>query len=239
MNKILKEIDEYLIKNEVNQNTLIEVINLYDLYNIINKELEDLRYLLNDSLLKKKYKKAFFNLSKYYNETVNSMKIRFSGYRDILRINFYIKYWDIFSVSKKPNETKIEINNGDSIYLKNMNTKINKFIYDNYNLILQEFSILEKYVNILGPINFIKTSNFNFYLENELFVVPVIYNDCGINRMDININEKCDLHKYINGKVFRKNIINLYINKNKEKILKSIAVPYLDLPEDIKKVYDN
>lgn len=35
MNKILKEIDEYLIKNEVNQNTLIEVISLYDLYNII------------------------------------------------------------------------------------------------------------------------------------------------------------------------------------------------------------
>lgn len=227
---LMDEIKEFLSKDIVNcENSLVEVINLYDLYNIINDELEELRKIHIDSKIQKKLNAI--------NNFLSANKKMFS----FLCISS--DRCSIFFVDNKfaKNFLTVYKDNGiDEIYFNREQNKENKLVYKfinkNYDLIFETLNMLERYKKLIDTKNKIKHKQ---VFTNDLFEIFLYFDEQGVTNIKININRYHKLSNESLKKWHRRENIDDFINKNKNKILKRIPVNLYELNDPFKNLYDS
>jgi len=230
---LLNKIKKYLNKNEINYNTNNEIISAYDLYNIINEELEGLRNITVNSKINKKLRTLA--LFKFFSELdFNSYVI---GDEDTCTIFFQKSHsFEDFCTALKV----CKDNNVNEIYFgedKNHCNKIfYKFVKNNYNLILETLQTMEDYVKLLGNLDLFyhKTTN----IKDSLFKVKLEINSKGVVEYEISILDTNELFEEYNKKWYKREGIYEFANKNAEAILKRMSVSPYELKEPFKKLYD-
>lgn len=242
--KLLEEINLFLTKEEVNnENTNTEIISLYDLFIIMDKEFEKLRKLSN---IDKTYCQKLRTFRKYLFGRYDDFFIRndccVDIYADENISKIILKNSDSDMADDFYRISIIKDNNKDELYLdKTMdwhNKQICKFIKKNFDSLLDTLSNIEEYYNLLG-----KTSNkdkelFSFDGSTNLFTYQIIYDKNGNSRLNYYISPKHPLYgeckkNYLN----KKNIIE-YVDENKVNILKRIPISVNELPVRVLNIYN-
>lgn len=242
--KLLEEINLFLNKEEVNSiNTNTEIISLYDLYNVMDKEFENLRKLSN--------------VDKTYCQKLRTFRIYLFGRYD----DFFIKssycvdiYADeniskiIFSNSDSENADDfyrisiIKDKNKDELYLDKTvgwhNKQICKFIKNNFDSLLDTLSNIEEYYNLLG-----KTSNkdkewYHFNDSNDLFMYRITYDKNGYISLNYHLSSEHPLYEECKKNYLNKKNIIEYVDENKVNILKRIPISVNELPVKILNIYN-
>ena len=214
--KLLNEIKEYLKERKTkNENT----VSIYDLIQIINDEMKKFKTVFNPRFLTLgKYE--YFYKSNYDKSSIHIYKIHFQ-FGDYVR-----KCTSIYKDK-----------NSKDIYIPDMDESSKRFVKMNYNKILEIFSTLEYYQDILGeietdrPISYfnVKDNLFNIYLElsgEDL-------------RVDIKLNRNNELYDEYNKIYFVNKPIKQIVAENKEFILRNFYVDLEKLPDPIKNLYYN
>lgn len=242
--KLLEEINLFLNKEEVNsKNTNIEIISLYDLYIIMDKEFENLRKL---SAIDKIYCQKLKSFRKYlfgrYDEFFikNSYCVDIYADENISKITFKNSDSEIADDFYKISIIKDK--NKDELYLdKKMdwhNKQIYKFIKNNFDSLLDTLYNIEEYYNLLG-----KTSNknkelFSFEGSNNLFIYKIIYDKNGCICMKYYISQDHPLYEECKKNYLNKKNIMEYVEENKIDILKRIPISINELPTSILNIYN-
>ena len=215
-NLIKNKIIEFINKEEKNnQKNNMEIINLYDFFNIINGELEEFRNLILNLELKEKIEK----FSIFTRKMVPT--IRVTKDKTIIRFGNE-KTYDIVEIWKNKKNFFLHIDN----LAVDKNEHFNKFKEKNYELILNILIKIEEYTDLLGGLIY----NFTNF-ENDLFEASLIIAPNG--EVDIKITPK------IGNMLFnqRKDISKL-IQDHKEEILKRIIISPHKLEDPFKNIYN-
>jgi len=213
-NILLNEIKEYLKKDEVDKtNTCVEIISAYDLYHIVNNELEGLRNITINSKINKKIKDSF--IKSFMTSKFHYTRLRASNDKTILVIcergysNKLERYYndEIVLVIKDRNINDIYINNLND----EDNKQIHKFIKKNYNLILETLSIREYYYDLL------KQYMGFFNISDDLFTAKLFYTGDGEVNVDINIADNHKFQSEYSKKWYKRESISDFVEKTKMK----------------------
>ena len=223
----LNRINKYLNKKHLNKETAkVEVIDLYELSNILNDEFSELNFIYIDNELQK-------NILKFYK------------YRDIFSRE---KPKIIFSYDKKASYIRLIEKNNDELKfstkkdIKGMfshqyldeNKALYKFYKENYSLILDNLLNLLKYCDLLGsgPIEEL------IYKDDTLKIILFISN---IGEVNFKIYPSFN-NDYMNEEYYKKyndkESIDDFVNKNLGEILKGIFTNVDNLPLWIQKVIE-
>ena len=242
--KLLEEINIFLNKEEINSiNTNTEIISLYDLYIIMDKEFENLRKLSN--------------IDKTYCQKLRTFRNYLFGRYD----DFFIKSSCCVDIYADENISKIIFSNSDSdvaddfyrisiikdknkdeLYLDKTidwhNKQICKFIKKNFDSLLDTLSNIEEYYNLLG-----KTSNkdkewYYFNGSTTLFIYRITYDKNGYIRLNYYISPEHPLYEECNKNYLNKKNIMEYADENKISILKRIPISINELPINILNIYN-
>lgn len=228
---LLNEIKTFLAQEEIKEeDTNVEVISLYDLYNIINKELEDLRNITQNSKLDKKLKKSKLNASlsnqKFYSRT--------NAYREYSSIELVMDdknnyYRGCFTIYKDKGSDQIRLSAAKNEHNKCFYNIIKK----HYDLILEILNKLENYVELLGEL----TINESNYVYN-LFTVELNFDYNGIVKFKININKDHKLSAEYNKVWYKRETIPEFLKKHQEDILKRLPISIYELTGNFKVLYE-
>lgn len=237
---LLNEINDFLNKDiEVDNNTNVEVISMYDLYSAVESELRELRELLkeNSKLYKKILRTKEFTLKNYkydiyYNCGIQDIEIE--GHE-----NFVYLFINTCGEKDKIHITKSR--GIDDICINEEKNKGNKFIYDftknNYDYIMEIVTKIEAYVDLIGVIEK-EPQEHNMSNSNNLFSVFLNYNTKGNVNLEIGINERHPLASEYSKNWMKRERICDYANKHQDQILKRIMINTFEIPENFKKIYD-
>ena len=233
--RLLNEIKDYLNKEEINgENFKNEIISLYDLYNILNDELEGLRNITINSQINKKlnslyYKYRFKNI--FYGEIKadkNKSEIKIKDKSSCNPDNIFHNWYEL---------TVFKDKNIDEIYFSDKKDNINKYLYvfirKNYDLILETLTTAEYYVDLLGKLTYF-TSTFS----DDLFVVKLSINEKGEVIVNVEIKKEHELYDEFYKNWYKRENIYDFTNNHKEEILKRIPVLPYTLKEPFKNIYD-
>ena len=228
---LLNEIKMFLAQDEIKEeDTNVEVISLYDLYCIINKELEDLRNITQNSKLDKKLKKSKLQISlsnKYFQVRTTA----YQSYSSIELVRFDKDNYDrdTFTIYKD--------NGSNQIRLSNHQTEYNKCFYSiirkHYDLILEMLNGLERYVELLGDL---KGDN-STYIYN-LFNVELNFDYKGNVKFNISINKSHKLYDECNKVWYKRETIPEFLVKHQEEILKRLPISIYELKDNFKVLYE-
>jgi len=242
--KLIEEINLLLNKEEINsENTNVEIISLYDLVIIMDKEFEKLRKLSN---IDKTYCQKLRTFRTYLFGRYDDFFIKSSCCVDIYADENISKI--IFSNSDSENADDfyrisiIKDKNKDELYLDKKtdwkNKQICKFIKKNFDFILDTLFNIEEYYNLLG-----KTSNkdkdlFSFEGSTNLFIYQIIYDKNGSIRLNYYISPEHPLYEECKKNYLNKKNIMEYVDENKVDILKRIPISVNELPVKILNIYN-
>ena len=208
---LLDEIKEYLNKDEINYNTNNEIISAYDLYNIINKELEGLRNIQISSQINKRLKNFFiFNSStNFYTKLMGDESTCTLCIEESMYDEPYVEFLNIY---KDKDINEIYMNKEENCF----NKKMFKFMKKNYNLILETLQTLEDYVELLGNLNTCYYRNTE--IKDDLFKIEFQINYMGVVEYKISILDTNDLFEEYNKKWYKREGIYEFANNNVESI---------------------
>lgn len=228
--KLLNEINEYLNKKEINnEGTSTEIISLYDLLKTVSNELKEFRNILTNSTLSKKLKLAS-KFSPFVDEC--SITVDTFSYQKDPCINFRQKhnYYTPFGIYKVKNVNDIYFNTR----LDHRQEKFfKKFVKKNYDIILENFQLVEKYIELLGSI-----SNFSSTFTDDLFEIKIsLYYD-GDVRFSLTINSKHPLYEEYSKQWYQRENICDYVERHKAEILKRFSVVPRNLEEPFNRIYE-
>jgi len=232
---LLNEIKEYLNKDEINYNTNNEIISAYDLYNIMNEELEGLRNITINSKINKKLR-ALSLLNLFSEQDFNSYT---EGNDKTCTIFFQKSH----SFEDFCNYLKVNKDNGiNELYFSEDKNHCNKIFYNfvknNYNLVLETLQTLENYVELLGNLNFNVFDYKETQIDDSLFKVKLKINCTGVVEYEISILDNHELFEEYNKKWYKREGVYEFANKNAELVLKRIAISPYELEEPFKNLYD-
>ena len=242
--KLLEEINLFLKRDEINcKNTNDEIVSLYDLYNVMEKEFEKLKKL---STIDKTYCQKLKSFRKYLFGRYDYFFIKNSCCVDIYADENISKI--IFSNSDSENADDfyrisiIKDKDKNELYLdKNMdwkNKQICKFIKNNFDLLLDTLSNIEEYFNLLG-----KTSNkdkewYHFNCSTNLFMYRITYDKNGYISLNYHLSSEHPLYEECKKNYLNKKNIMEYVEENKINILKRIPISINELPINILNIYN-
>ena len=218
---LLNEIKDYLKKEEVNgENCENEIISLYDLYNIVNDELKELRNITINSKINKELKKTTlariisqrkYNTSIIANQDISKIIVE-------MRNEYSINWWNILTIYKDKNVDELYFSQEIDSFKK----PFSNFIKKHYDLILSTLTTAEYYVNLLGELKF-----FSIKFSDELFSAILIIEKSGEVKVDIEILKEHKLYDEFYKKWYKRENISDFTNKQRDEILKRIPViPY-------------
>ena len=235
-NKLLDEIKDYLKREEVDkENTNVEVISLYDLYKILNEELEELRDITINSKIEKK-----LNKNKLY--MLEHELLRYDVIISSYDKNTILRIYKI-GLNHRPidayysSDLAIIKDNGiNDIYRERgleKDKRLDKFIQKNYNLILETLTIKENYYNLIGK----KEETIHF--SDDLFSISLTYNEDGTINTALSIVKEHPLRDEFSKNWQKREMIGEFAKRNLDAITKRIAVPVYTLTGGFKNLYDS
>lgn len=227
---LLNEIKLFLSQEEIKeQDTNVEVISLYDLYSIINKELEELRNITQDSELNKKIKKSKLYTSLFNKSFSSRVAARKEDSSIDLVMYFDKHYWTTFTIYKDKGSDQLRLSQA-----KNENNKcFYNIIKKHYDLIMEILNKLENYVELLGDL----TINESSYTYN-LFNVELNFDYNGNVKFKININKNHKLSSEYNKVWYKREIICDFVQRHQEDILKRLPISIYELTGNFKVLYE-
>lgn len=228
---LLNEIKTFLVQEEIKEeDTNVEVISLYDLYSIINNELEELRSLTQNSKLDKKLKKSKLQVS-LSNKYFHSRTAAYQTYSsiDLIRYDKDNYYRDTFSIYKDKGSDQIRLSAEKNEY----NKCFYNIVKNHYDLILEILNKLEYYVELLGDL---KVNN-SSYIYN-LFNVELNFDRRGNVEFNININRNHKLYDECNKVWYKRETIPEFLKKHQEEILKRLPISIYELTGNFKVLYE-
>lgn len=228
---LLNEIKTFLAQDEIKEeDTNVEVISLYDLYCIVNEELEELRNITQNSKLEKKIRKSKLSIAlsgQYFSMQTDAYK-EYSSIR-FVRWDKYNNYMGTLTLYKD--------NGSNQIRLSEAKTEYNKGFYNiiknHYDLILEILSRLEYYVELLGDL---KTNDSNYIYK--LFNVEIKFDANGNLNFKIDINKTHKLYDECNKFWYNKETIPEFVKKHQEEILKRLPISIYELKDNFKVLYE-
>lgn len=242
--KLLEEINIFLNKEEVNgQNINTEIISLFDLYIIMDKEFENLKKLSN--------------IEKTYGEKLKFFRTYLFGRYDdfFIRNDYCVDIYADENVSKitfknsKSNEVdnfyKISIikdKNKNELYLDKKidwkNKQICRFIKKNFDSLLDTLSNVEEYYNLLGKTSNKENELHSFEGSTNLFIYQIVYDKNGNVSLNFYISPKHPLYQECKKNYLNKKNIMEYVEENKIEILKRIPISVNELPITVLNIYN-
>lgn len=215
---IKMNIDNNLSKESIESNE--NVISVYELYKILDEKFEKLRSVtLNKKLFTSK---ELFGIKSYYETRV---------YRSPSTLSILVlknKNWDDhFYINKDLGS------DSDKIYLTGYNYKVkrfmNNFVKKYYDEIIETFSILEMYHNLIHKVLHSKYSGSDFNFD-------ICVDFDGKVDLKISVNTSVDLGDYINRKFFNKESIKEMLNKSKYELGMKTPIKIDSLKEPYKQI---
>lgn len=239
--KLLKEINLFLQENEVENSE--DVISLYELYNVMNKEFIHLKKL--------------DKIDQTFREKLNSFKSLLFGRRDA----FFVKNFYCIDILADEKLSKITFSNSDcedsdafykisvikdknnrDVYLDkkidNSNKYIYKFIVKNFEFILDTLCKIEKYYELIGKVSNDENHIINFEGDNNFLYYKISYDKTGWINLYTNVSSKHPLYEEVNKTYLSKQSIHKYLKEKNVDILKRIPININELPIDILNIYE-
>ena len=217
---IKTSIDNNLSKENIESNE--SVISVYDLYKILDKKFEKLRSVTqNKSLFTSK---ELFGIKSYYethvyrsSSTLSILVLKDKNYFDGNK--FYINK-DLGSDS-------------DKIYLSGYSRKVEKFVNNfvkkYYDEIVEVFSILEMYHDLIFQCLYSEHSGSDFKFD-------IVISFDGQVDLKVSVNTNVDLGNYVYREFFNKESIDDMLTKSKYELAKKTPIKMNSLKEPFKQI---
>lgn len=216
-NEVLVDLKNTLQKDNIECNE--NQISLYDLYDLVNAEYEDLRKINKSQKHLKKEGVFSKNSPSYlrfeYCKNSTSIYIRFNG-----------SLMDSAIFIKKENDSKDFFIERFSISTE----KANKFIKKNYDKIIQLFSILEKYSTELYEFE----SNINKYsVKYNNYEFNIYINSFGNVDLNIKLKDDIDSKDMYNRQYYQKDTLMQILKDSRFELAKKIKIDVNTLDSSI------